>query len=329
MPWNPGDNSRFATRSVRYCLLALALALSACATSIDKKTAPSDQPRPAVPSEPQVVNLTPFPSLLLMGDDAAGHYYSLVAKATFLIRDDGTLQLVGAGEGLVDKDPDPSEYRECGINGAPINQITTWFPYTGILVGGGKLEEVKSSSGKRMSLRTLTDDGSGAMEYRGPQARIPEYYYASCVGTHRVSTGWRLDDYLPADARLRIRPANGRPLDLTPPQPFVPFLLLRYVSGAMIPTPMRLVLVTVDVPGRRVVLQYQSTFGTTPALRKIELRGVLPGSKPGSDETAEDYEKRTRATLQDLAQCAPPRTLAIEPCANASRIPNLAIFGQH
>lgn len=314
---------------IRYSLLTLALTLGACATHIERKSAPSAEPPPAAPADPQMVNLTSLPSLLLTGDDAAGHYFSLVAKATFSIREDGTLRLLGDGEGLVDKDPEPSEYRKCDINGAPINQITTWFPYTGVLIEGGKLEEVRSSSGKKVALRTLTDDGNGAMEYRGPQARAPEYYYAPCVGVHRVSAGWRLDDYLPSDARLFVKPMSGARLALMTPQPFVPYVLLRYVSGAMIPTPMRIVLVTVDLPARRVVLQYQTTFATMPALRKIELRGVLPGGKPDSDETAERYAQRTRATLDDLAHCAPPRVLAIEPCANASRIPNLAIFGVH
>ncbi|TLY49646.1 MAG: hypothetical protein E6K53_13030 [Gammaproteobacteria bacterium] len=313
---------------IRYCLLTLALALSACTTPAQKKSPPAVVQRSAAPAAPQVVNLTPFPVLLLTGDDAAGHYYSLVAKATFSIREDGALQLLGDGERVIDRDPDPSKEHDCESSGAAINQITTWFPYTGFLIEGGKLEEVKTSSGKKMPLRSLTDDGSGAMQYRGPQVRTPEYYYAPCVGVHHVSTGWRLDDYLPSNARIRIKPASGAPLDLTLPQPFVPFVLLRYVSGAMIPTPMRVVLVTVDLPQRRVVLQYQGTFATIPALRKVEFRGIFPGGKPASDETAERYEQRTQATLDDLAQCAPPRVLAIEPCANASRIPNLAIFGQ-
>lgn len=311
---------------IRYGSLTLVLVLGACATPVEKKSTPPAEPPHTASSDPQLVNLTPFPSLLLTGDDAAGHYFSLAMKATFSIREGGTLRLVADGEGLLDKDPDPSDYNKCDIKGAPVNQITTWFPYTGVLIEGGKLEQVTSSSGKKMQLRPLTDDGSGEMEYRGPQARRPEYYYAACVGAHRVSTGWRLDDYLPSDARVRIKPTSGAQLDLTPPQPFVPFVLLRYVSGAMIPVPMRIVLFTVDLPQRRVVLQYQTTFATIPALRKIELRGIFPGAKPGANETVERYEQRTRATLDDLAQCAPPRVLAIEPCADASRMPNLAIF---
>ena len=41
-------------------------------------------------------NLTPLPSLLLIGEDAAGRYYSMVAKATFTIESDGRLTLADA-----------------------------------------------------------------------------------------------------------------------------------------------------------------------------------------------------------------------------------------
>jgi hypothetical protein len=311
-----------------HCYLPiLILTLSACSEVAKNNTAPSaDETSSIAPTTPRVVNMTPFPSLLLIGDDAAGHYYSLVTKATFSIREDGALQLLSTGEALVTQDPDPKNERDCEATGAAINQITTWFPYTGIFVDGGKLEKVKTTSGAKMPLRALVDDGSGVMQYRGPRARKPEYYYAPCIGERRVNAGWRLDDYLPLDARIYVTPINGNPIGLTPPQPFVPFVLLRYHSGAMIPVPMRIVLATIDLLENRVVLQYQSTFATTPALRKIELRGIWSEGKPSSGETAKRYAQRTQATLDDLAQCAPPRDLAIEPCATASRHPNPLIF---
>src|SRR5258707_9724151 len=63
--------------------MPLSLVLAGCATAPPQAPAPSqpqDQPRPEVPAkapadaphaEPEVANLTPLPSLLLIGEDAA------------------------------------------------------------------------------------------------------------------------------------------------------------------------------------------------------------------------------------------------------------------
>ena len=91
--------------------MPLSLVLAGCATAPPQAPAPSqpqDQPRPEVPAkapadaphaEPEVANLTPLPSLLLIGEDAAGRYYSMVAKATFTIEADGRLSLADQGGG--------------------------------------------------------------------------------------------------------------------------------------------------------------------------------------------------------------------------------------
>ncbi|MFG0600795.1 hypothetical protein ACF8PL_21915 [Delftia sp. WSY_4] len=332
--------------------MPLSLVLAGCATAPPQAPAPSqpqEQPRPQVPAqapadtpraEPEVANLTPLPSLLLIGEDAAGRYYSMVAKATFTIESDGRLTLAdqGGGQGGEPVAPhadmqDQSMSTECKPYGAVANQRTTWFPYTGVFVRGGTLVGAQAD-GADAAIKTLTEHEGAQMLYTGKDADPTEYYYAPCVGAQRVATGWRLDRYLPDGGQLRVRAdarngngnGKGQTLALKLPKPFAPFVLVRYQSGAMIPVPMRAVLATVDLPERRVVLQFQGTYAVEPAIRKMELRLIVPGSRPSEGETAARHAERTQAQLRDLARCAPPKGHAIEPCANPQRTPDPLIF---
>jgi hypothetical protein len=310
----------------------LLCALAACASSPPPATpaAAGERTDPAptapAPADPEIASLAPLRTLLMTGEDRAGLYYSLVTKASFAIEPDGRLKFLAAGEPLIDASTAGDGLSvDCEEFGAVANQRTTWFPYTGVFVRGGSLLEARTAAGVRKPL-ALSADAGGGMIHAGPDARATEYFYAPCVGAHRVATGWRLDDYLPADAALRLRSKDGRAIELQPPRPFVPFALLRYESGALVPLPMRIVLATVDLVEKRVVLQYQTTFATLPPLRRVELRLIAPDGAPGEQESAARYAERTQATLADLAACAPPREMAIEPCADATRRPDARIF---
>jgi hypothetical protein len=214
---------------------------------------------------------------------------------------------------------------QCKPYGAVANQRTTWFPYTGVFVRGGTLAGARAGN-QALATKVLTEHEGAQMLYSGKDADATEYYYAPCVGAQRVARGWRLDRYLPDGGQLRVRADNGRILNLQVPKPFAPFVLVRYQSGAMIPVPMRTVLATVDLAERRVVLQFQGTYAVEPAIRKMELRLIVPGSRPSEGETAARHAERTQAQLRDLAACAPPRGHAIEPCANPQRKPDPLIF---
>ena len=159
----------------------------------------------------------------------------------------------------------------------------------------------------------------------GKAARDAEWSYVPCVGPHRVDAGSRLDGYVPRDAVLTIRSDKGATTKLSLPDPTEPYLLLRYRSGAMIPVPMRPVMITVDLPERRLVAYFQSTFPVAPPLRKVELRAILPSQSLAEGETAERFRERSQAALQDLRGCAPP-TQPIEPCATPDRRPDRRIF---
>jgi hypothetical protein len=331
-------------------VLALPLALTACvsvpsrqaaepsqaaANQPDTQAAPAAAAAASAQADPEVANLTPLPSLLLIGEDDAGRYYSMVAKASFAIEADGRLRLIDHGEGSA-MEPmapeadmqDENMSTQCKPYGAVANQRTTWFPYTGVFVHGGTLLGARAP-GQALALKPLTEHEGAQMMYTGKDADATEYYWAPCVGARQVASGWRLDGYLGDGGQLRVRGdrlRKGRTLDLKLPQPFAPFVLVRYRSGAMIPVPMRTVLATVDLAAQRVVLQFQSTYAVEPAIRKMELRLIVPGSRPSEGETAARLAERTQAQLRDLAGCAAPRGQAIEPCADPRRMPDPLIF---
>lgn len=279
---------------------------------------------------PELMAYAPLRMLLLSADDAAGPYYSVVSKATFAIDSRGRLSFLDhGGEPLVDAKADPTVSYDCRAHGASYNQRTTWFPYTALFVRGGTLMRIDGGKETQRPLRPLSADaesGGATMAYAGPGARAPEYGFAPCVGPHRVAAGSRLDGYLATSDRIAIRDAAGKRVSLALPQPFAPFVLARYRSGAIVPVPMRIVVATIDLAERRVVLQFQATLARTPAPRKLELRAVLDDGKPDPDESAARYRVRTQALLGDLARCAPPRVHAIEPCADPRRLADPRVF---
>lgn len=316
----------------RRLAVGLLAVLPFCAAAAEPS--PQEEPRAQVADDaqatPELVAYGPLRMRLLSADDAAGPYYSVVSKATFAIDAQGRLALLDRdGEPLLDAKADPTVSYDCRAHGASYNQRTAWFPYTALFVRGGTLTRIDGGKETRRTLRPLSADAESdgaAMAYAGPGARVPEYSFAPCVGPHRVAEGSRLDGYLAAGDRVTIRDAAGKRIRLALPQPFAPFVLARYRSGAIIPVPMRIVVATIDLVERRVVLQLQATLARTPPLRKLELRAVLGGDKPDPSESAARHRERTQALLGDLARCAPPRAHAIEPCADPQRLPDPRIF---
>ena len=269
----------------------------------------------------------PFRAYMMTAEDAAGTYYSVGAKLTFTMESDGTLELAqGDDEPTITAQTDESTDFECMEHGGGYNQRTAWFPYTAIFVRGGALERVRSAEGGVRKLRALSKEEDGSAKYLGEFPRPVEYSFVPCVGKHRVDPGLRLDSYLDGKDRLLLRMANGKPMNLRLPQPFVPFLLARYRSGAMIPVPVRIVVASIDLLDRRVVLQLQSTVAMSPPVRKLELRAVMKDGEAAADESAARYRERTRAVIDDLARCGRPVDQAIEPCADPTRKPDMRIF---
>lgn len=321
--------------TTRAWIVCAILTIAACAPVAPRSQRISKAPAQATADDvlskpPDLVALAPFPVMMMTAQDDAGRYFSVASKVTFELLADGRLSRLAAAEGepLLHYGDDESADATCTAHGGGWNQRTSWFPYTAIFVRGGRLAGAQSASGEALRALPLSKTAGAnhnGVLYTGSDAREIEYSYLPCVGSTRVDEGSRLDRYLRSDDRLQVIEA-GKPTWLTLPQPFVPYVLVRYEAGAMIPVPMRIVLVTVDLLERRVVVQLQATLAQSPRVRKLEVRAVLPDGEPGADESEDRYRQRTRALLDDLEQCEAPVLQAIEPCANAARRPDSLIF---
>lgn len=290
------------------------LLLGACASLPDEKQAPEQ------------TNYTPFPFTLLQAEDGTGTYWSVVTKITYDVDEQGRLSLADTGEPLLGEQDDPAKDLVCQPYGGGENQRTSWFPYTGLFVKGGEVSRVLDSRGAPQPLRPMREDGDGRVRYDGAHAREPEYTYVPCVGDQRVDHGVRLDAYLPEAARLEVRDDTGLTRRLALPALDQPLLFLGYRSGRLIPLPMRPVLATVDLPARRLVLQYQTTFSADRRLERVEYRFVSTDGVPSEGESLSRYRERTEALMNDLRHCPPPTRVPREACGDPARRPDPLIF---
>jgi hypothetical protein len=96
---------------------------------------------------------------------------------------------------------------------------------------------------------------------------------------------------------------------------FIPWALVRYEQGDMMPAPARLDTVVLAPRLDRAVFTWRATFPTAPEVRKVEFRAVMPDDfiEPGPD--AEKTLRFNRETRQALRRCAPPSGPVGEPCA--------------
>ncbi len=275
-------------------------------------------------------NLTPLDMGMFEGEDDFGHYYSVTTKISFDYNAAGEMTRAATHEPVISSKNDQARDFDCTEFGGGANQRTVWFPDTAIFVYGGKLQAVTVANTNATTVGTLplfplTKHDQGTVVYKGVGAIKNEFAYIPCVGAQRVEQGHRLKSFLPRAAVLNLVSNKNNVLKLSLPQPNEPHLILRYHAGAIIPVPMRPVVVSVDMEKRRVTVQYQSTFPTKPALRKVELRAVLSGDVASPGETQARYQERTDAILEDLRRCAVP-TQPMEPCANPKRSPNRLIY---
>ena len=337
----------------RLLLILVVSTLVACAQTPSKTEAPATESKPAEAkpaaapaaepkapepkkdplAPPERVNATPFSDVMLTsrcrGDEcgATSDYYSWHTKITFDIETNGELKVAKEQERSLDLSDDPTRDTKCGPKGGTGNQRNPWFPATGIMVRGGDLLSVRTAEGGRQPLLPLSAGDRGLMVASGRHAQKAEYGYVPCVGKYPVAKGHRLSSYLPRGAVLAIKPLKGPHQRVTLPQPVDPYVQLHYWNGAIIPVPMRPTLVTVDLLDHRVVVYYQSTFATSPPLRKLEMRAILPNELPLEGEPQEQFVARINATLQHLRRC-PVTNRPMEVCANPNQTPDPRIFAQ-
>ncbi|KAI5935587.1 Formylglycine-generating enzyme [Manis javanica] len=251
-----------------------------------------------------------------------------VAKATFTIEADGRLSLAdqGGGHGGEPMAPqadmqDQSMSTECKPYGAVANQRTTWFPYTGVFVRGGTLVGARADGGD-VAAKALTEHEGAQMLYTGKDADATEYYYAPCVGAQRVSTGGPWTPTSPTAGSCACAPMRAAERGQTPElktPALAPFVLVRYQSGAMIPVPMRAVLATVDLAERRVVMQYQGTYAVEPAIRKMELRLIVPAAARPQARPPRATPNAPRPSCATWPAAPRPRAMPSSPAPNPQR----------
>lgn len=321
-----------ASLSHRLALAALSTALLSLpvASGAEPAGKTTSSAKAAQAFRPTVTNLTHFPEVLLVCDGtcSAGtgsDYYTLSTKLSFDIDRMGGLTISGRSEPSMTLEDDPSQDRVCSEKGGAGNQRSTWYPDTAIFVRGGYLVSVRNADKKRQKLFRLSETDRGDMKFTGKKARDTESAFVPCVGPHRVNTGFRLDGFLPQDAVMAVRTRQRRLMRISLPDPTEPYLVMHYLSGAVIPVPLRPVVVTIDIAEQRLVVYYQSTFGVDPLLSKIELRSILPYQTPSEGESDAQFSERTHALLTDLRTCAIP-TKPVEACATPERQPNPRIF---
>lgn len=292
--------------------LLATLLLAACAP-LPPADAPTGQgdPRP-----PVVENLTPFPNLSLTGVDQFGEYSALGLKITYVLQDDG--QLVPELEGqepMIDEHTPTDQPYACKTYGARYNQTTTWFPDTGVFVRGARVTALLGREGQPRPLVALAEGDQGVMAVAGPQARALEYGYVPCVGAHRVEAGVRSVGHMEPGERLQLEVPKGQggPQEVILPEHPRPVVWLDFAGRtARAIAPADLVLLTVDVPRRRVVAQYQLTVAMQPQVALARWTVVLPQAALARDAALQQVNQ---AVAELIAHCV-PNTRPMGQCTN-------------
>lgn len=290
-------------------VLSIGIALAGCVTT--PNSAPEGQPSPPH----RVVNNTFLPYVTLAGVDQFGEYTSLALKMTYVFDENGRLYLEKTGqEPAIDEHTPTSEVAACKSYGAVWNQVTTWFPDTGLFAFGARWKGVQTAAGEPRALLALSDTDHGTMAVGGEQARSIEYSYAPCVGGNRVREGYRAVGFVAPGDWLQVHPLEARkpPLRLRIPPDPMPYVALRFTGRpsqrALVPG--RIVLLTLDMNRRRLVLQYQATVAIRP---QVEL-ATWDMTRP-VENLDEKSARRERAIKDYLTACVPPNR-PMDPCAN-------------
>ncbi len=305
-------------------LLVAVWGLNGCASGPVGDAVPADRKSPTAeaaerpePTPPQVGNAMPFPNLTLAGVDKFGEYTSLALKITYTIESNGTLRPVAAGqEPLINASTPHADDYDCRVHGGGYNQRTTWFADTGLFVHGGSLTALTQREGTARPLLALTRGDRGIMGLTGPQARETEYAYVPCVGENRVNAGVRTLGYVMPGDRLALRPSarGGKPFTVVMPDHPRPYVVLNYAGRkARAFVPASIVLLTVDVPRRRVVAQYQVTVAMTPQVAQAAWMALLPPQTPALRNA--EGKAYNDAVERYLATCEAPNK-PMDPCAN-------------
>jgi hypothetical protein len=314
-------------RVVAVALGFLCAALTGCASNPERSVAPTETSStpPEFPPPEQRVSLTPFTtySLAALARHSGRPVWVESQKAAYRFNDNGKFSIadeqLGPAQGSDKK-------TECLKNGAPFNDTTIDYPHTGIFVRGGELVRVSSARGESIPLKVLSRDPSeGTATYLGKgNVGDMEFGWAPCIaGAAADGYGHRLDSYIPRTASVQLkRKRDGRVITFQMSEAATPWLLLRYHSGAMIPSPYRMVEAGFDLERGLAVFSYRSALNNAQSVRKLEARAFFPEALGGTrddSETAAQFALRARLLLENLDNCPAPELHKAEPCADPTR----------
>ena len=276
---------------------------------------------------PHVTSQAELPHVTRHGEDQAGLVYSITIKQTYAITNAGLALLDAAdGEGLVADDVEGDAAYQCTNKGAAWNQLTVWFPVTGLFVRGGTLARATQASGEPHAvkgLRTTWFAESKLFYTEGDKA----FTFAPCVGPQLVKQGVYTEAFLKPGDVLRVAvPGQKQALELALPAENRPYGALEFANGQHAIAPMRIVLATVDVPRKRLVLQYQLTVAPQPEVRVVTL-GVSQSPEQAAHEAGDGdpkavaYQQQTQRMLNaHLATCVAPTSPIADACSQPSKV---------
>ncbi len=263
--------------------LMLLFSLSACSIS----TTVRDEARLL----PETVNHTPFPGKVFVSRNDEGTFLTAVLKVSFSVDPGGNIRYDLNQEGLYLA---TVSSQQCPDVPAEVSDFVTFRPQAEVYLRPGEKTRERSV-GVRWNKKTLAvtgDDECPMLSSNDDLVVIP----------------------FPSDGDTFVVQIESEKLNFTIPKDFLPYLLVRYQSGALIPGPARADTIVVDPDLKRLLVTYRTTVRLQPEeveggrIAKLEFRAVQPesvlrsaGARPGSKEIL-----RARATREFLRACPPP-----------------------
>jgi hypothetical protein len=260
------------------------------------------------PATPQVVNYTPFPATLGLSQGPRTPIFSMILKMTMKRNPDGSWQLDQAQEPLMTEAQlrDPAAYLGCPVQPGTLEDSLAYKPRAEIFV-------------RRLALKT------GEIEVRTPTAAVRAPVEDGCVVFDEKSGPWRVP-YLGDGDTLEVRGVEEKPVVVRLVRDFIPWALVRYQHGEMMPAPARLDTVVLAPRLDRAFFVWRATFPTAPQIRLVEFRAVEPDdfieSRPESPQEPRAARlEREHETREMLRRCPPPKGPVGEPCSVPSDPP--------
>lgn len=254
---------------------------------------------------PEIINFSPFTAVLTASREGPRPFFAMVMKAGFRRQADGGWKPDREPVALVDN---PAAYLGCAAGPVSLEDSIAFKPSTEVYLqhdpGWPKQLEVRAGNDAASA-----DNRSGCMRFAGnqPRAKFP---------------------FLGTGQALTIT-AEGQTLRaFTVPEGFVPYALVRYWSGEMLPAPARLDTLVLGKDPDYVVATFRAGFGAVAPIRKVEFRVVLPDAwiEDQAGEAREAALRRGAAMRAYLAACPVPAVPGGEACAAKSHPHDLRLL---